>query len=181
MRKAIASKKVILKNSSDKMVQKYMECVRDLWEHELVLQMDEHVQHCNTSRLQHAINVSYYSFLWSEKMGLDSRSAARAGLLHDLYFYSWTTEKTSRKGHLSNHPKLAYENAIKITEVNAVEKDAIINHMWPCTIQLPQYKESYVVTMADKLCTVLEVVERQSVKVSQRKRKPQISYAHDTK
>lgn len=42
-----------------------------------------------TSRFQHSLNVSYYSFIICRKFGLDAYSAARAGLLHDLYYYDW--------------------------------------------------------------------------------------------
>ena len=44
----------------------------------------------------------------------------------------------------------------KITELNEIEEDAIKKHMWPCTVVPPKYKESYAVTLADKLCAVIE-------------------------
>ena len=56
-------------------------------------------------------SVSYYSFLICRRMGWDYRSAARAGLLHDLYFYDWRTKKYIRSGHASWHPRVALDNA----------------------------------------------------------------------
>lgn len=84
MEKAIGSK-VNLKNMEDMLAVEYMSCVWDLMDEQKIQKLDEHVQHCNTSRLQHSINVSYYSFLICRFMGWDYRSAARAGLLHDMF------------------------------------------------------------------------------------------------
>jgi len=160
MHKAIGSKKDFGNLSEDELLAEYNECVQDLLDHEMVRKMDSFVQHCNTSRLQHSINVSYYSFLVCYRMGWDYRSAARAGLLHDLFFYDWRTKKGLRTHHASWHPRVALDNARKITELNKVEKDAISKHMWPCTLVPPRYIESYVITFVDKVCAVCEVAER---------------------
>ena len=31
--------------------------------------------------------------------------------------------------------------------------------MWPCIINFPKYKESYIVSFADKFCAVLEFAD----------------------
>lgn len=160
MYKAICSKKNLTHGVKDEIAVEYRECVEGVLNNSMVLEMDNHFQHCQTSRLQHSINVSYYSYRMCKALGWDYKSAARAGLMHDLYFYSWTDDKSERSGHLTKHPQLAFENAEKVTQINAIEKDAIVKHMWPCTPVPPRYKESYAVTVADKVCTVLEVVER---------------------
>ena len=36
------------------------------------------------------------------------------------------------------------------------EKDIILKHMWPVTIKLPKYKESYIVSSVDKYCALAE-------------------------
>lgn len=159
MHKAIGSKKDFSNLSEDELLAEYNECVRDIIDHEMVNKMDSFVQHCNTSRLQHSINVSYYSFLICYRMGWDYRSAARAGLLHDLFLYDWRTKKGATH-HASWHPRVALDNASKITELNKIEKDAIRKHMWPCTLTPPRYIESYVITFVDKVCAVCEVAER---------------------
>ena len=93
-------------------------------------------------------------------LGWDYHSAARAGLLHDLYFYDWRVKKYIRSSHSSWHPRIALLNAQKITKLNKVEMDAIRKHMWPCTLIPPRYIESYVVTFVDKICAVCEFAER---------------------
>ena len=97
MRSAIGSKINLI--SSDELAKIYMECVFDIFENEKVKKLDRCEQHNHTSRLQHSINVSYYSFLICHKFGWDYRSAARAGLLHDLFFYDWRIKKALRSIH----------------------------------------------------------------------------------
>ena len=94
MHSAIGSRKDFSNLDEDQLLAEYKECIGDILYNEQVQKLDLHTQHCNTSRLQHSINVSYYSFLICYKMGWDYRSAARAGLLHDLYFYDWRVKNT---------------------------------------------------------------------------------------
>ena len=158
MEKAIGSK-VNLKNLDDTLAIEFMSCISDIYYNEKIQKLNKYEQHCHTSRLQHSINVAYYSFIICKFLGWDFRSAARAGLMHDMFYYDWRTKNTARKrNHAAWHPRVAYDNARKITNVNDIEKDAIIKHMWPCTFALPKYKESYVVTFVDKTCAVFEAV-----------------------
>lgn len=133
----------------------YLSCVGDLLENKEVKKLDDFSQHIGTSRLQHSLNVSYYSFLISRRMGGDYRSAARAGILHDLYLYDRHVDKGD-ENHIFRHPKEALKNAQALTELNEIEKDAIVNHMWPLSRHNPRYFESYVVSAADKYTTLLE-------------------------
>ncbi len=160
MTRAIGSRKDFAAMEEDSLLSQYQDCVSDLICQDMVQKMREYVQHCQTSRLQHSINVSYYSFLICYKLGWDYRSAARAGLLHDLFFYDWRKKSKLRGNHAAWHPRVAYDNAKKICELNDIEKDAILKHMWPCTLVPPKYKESYVLTMVDKICAVMEATER---------------------
>lgn len=141
----------------------FMDCIKDIYENERVKKLDNWEQHNHTSRLQHSINVAYYSYIVCRKLGWDCRSAARAGMLHDLYFYDWRVPSSIRGNHALWHPLIALDNAKKITELNKIEIDAIKNHMWPCTIRPPRYKESYVITFADKLCATMEFFDGISV------------------
>ena len=169
MHKAIGSRKDFSRPDEDSLLAEYKACVEDLLGHEMVQKMDNHVQHCDTSRLQHSINVSYYSFLICYRMGWDYRFAARAGLLHDLFFYYCRPKKAIRSNHAAWHPRVAYDNAKKITELNKVETDAILKHMWPCTPVPPRYVESYVLTFVDKISAIFEVAEKKSAKVFKRR------------
>jgi len=137
--------------------EEFFECIYDLLESEEVQNLENYMQHRKSTRLEHCLNVAYFSFKTAKKMGYDYRSAARGGLLHDLYFYDWddlTDEEAKR--HLQSHPKIALDNAQKLCELNGIERDIILKHMWPMTLVPPRYKESYVVTMMDKYCAVIE-------------------------
>lgn len=157
MIKAIGSK-VWLDSVESLYAIEFRSCVEDLLKMEDVKNLDNYVQHFNTSRLQHSINVAYYSYLVCRKLGFDYRSAARAGILHDLYLYDWKIEKQPEGRHASAHPQIALRNARRIVELNEIEIDAIIKHMWPLTIMPPRYKESMVLTFVDKYCAVAEVI-----------------------
>ena len=164
MEKAIGSR-VNLFNIENMLAVEYMDCVSDIIDHEKIKKLDDYEQHCHTSRLQHSLNVSYYSFLICRFFGWDYRSAARAGLMHDLYFYDWRTTKVKGTNHAAWHPRVALDNAKKVTDLNRVEEDAILTHMWPCTLRPPRYKESYVLTFADKICALFEVTDNQLSRV----------------
>ena len=154
--KAIWSKRK-LTNNEDELAKEFIECIKDIIHLDEVKELDNFVQHCNTSRLQHSLNVSYYSFLWAKRKGLDYKSVARAGILHDLYLYDWRQVETEQH-HAFHHPKEALKNAEMLTELNEIEKDAIVNHMWPLSEAFPKYKESYILSWVDKYCAVAEVI-----------------------
>jgi len=134
--------------------EKYYECIKDLYNHDVVKQMDEYIQHGKTTTLDHCIRVSYTSYKIAKFFKLDYISAARAGLLHDLYLYDWHTNNEKTKffeKHGFSHPKKALENASKYFDLKDVEKDIIVKHMWPLTLRnVPQYRESFVVSFVDK-------------------------------
>jgi len=136
------------------------EIIGNLLGTDLVKKLDEYEQHCGTSRLQHCVNVAYYSYCISKVFHLDYRSSARGALLHDLFFYNWKESGISCRAHVSNHPQVALENAERVTTINKIERDIIAKHMWPLTLVPPRYAESYVVSFADKFCTVMEVFSR---------------------
>ncbi len=157
MQKAIGSK-INLSEYDTFFSIEFNECIGDLLELEAVQELDKYFQHCNTSRLQHSINVSYYSYLICKLLHFKYKAAARGGLLHDLFHYDWRTTKFEEGNHAFNHPKIALENARKNCELNEIEEDAIVNHMWPLSDKMPRYKESMVVSFVDKYCAVCEVL-----------------------
>ena len=69
----------------------YMECVKDILAHPVFNSMDQYIQHGNTTCKTHCIQVSYLGYRICRRYGGNWRSAARAGLLHDLFLYDWHT------------------------------------------------------------------------------------------
>lgn len=158
MTKAIGSK-VKLDELENKVAKEFIGCIDELLKCENVKELDNFSQHLNTSRLQHSINVAYYSYLICKHLKFDYRSAARAGLLHDLYLYNRHIQK-HEQSHTIYHPKEALKNAKEIAELNKIEEDAILKHMWPLCKGMPKYKETVVVTFADKYCATAEFIKQ---------------------
>lgn len=133
--------------------------IEDLINNETVCKMKNFKQHYNTSTYDHCLNVAYLSYIVCKKLKLDYISATRAGMLHDLFLYDWRNSRKLlklEKAHAFIHPKIAFENASKLFELNEKEKDIILKHMWPVTIALPKYKESYIITFIDKFSAIRE-------------------------
>lgn len=132
--------------------------VADLISHNDIQMMKQFKHHSSVTCFEHSVNVSICSYLLCKTIGLDYKSAARGGLLHDLFLYDWRVTKLDDGKHGFVHPKIALINAERLFELNDIEKDIIIKHMFPLTLRPPMYMESMVVCMIDKLCTVLEVI-----------------------
>lgn len=149
----------------------FKELIQDLLRTPEVLGLDNYDQHLNTSRLQHSLNVAYYAYLISKNMEVNHKDLVRGALLHDLFLYDWREVNASAQEHFHLHPRVALDNAKKITEVSEVMEDVIVNHMWPLGSSKPKTKEAWIVQASDKLCTVFEI----SYQSLQALRHPQLS------
>lgn len=129
--------------------QEYLTLVGDLLAQPAVQKLANYTQHHHSDRLQHSIAVSFDSYELAKKMHLDYQSVARAGLLHDLFYYDWRTTKFDLGSHAFIHPRVALRNAEKITPLNEMEKDIILKHMFGATLALPKYRESLLVSLVD--------------------------------
>jgi uncharacterized protein len=127
----------------------YMAIVNDLLAQPVVQKLADYTQHHHSNRLQHSIAVSYDSYRIAKRLHLDYRSTARAGLLHDLFYYDWRTTKFDLGTHAFIHPRVALRNAEKITPLNKKEKDIILKHMFGATMATPRYPESLIVSLVD--------------------------------
>ena len=139
----------------------FMNIINDLINNETVQQMKNFRQHFDTSCYEHCLEVAYWSYLFCKKHNLDYISVARAGMLHDLFLYDWRySHKDLGKWHAFYHPKVALNNASKLFILNNKEKDIILKHMWPVTFfQFPKYKESFIITITDKLSAIKSWLE----------------------
>ena len=109
--------------------------------------------------------------------------------LHDLFLYDWHThaKRTGDHFHGMTHPKRALMNAEKFFDLNSIERDIIINHMWPVTLfSVPRTKEGWITTLADKYCGSFETAQRKESDPVKKKRGmdrivERFSYLVDTK
>ena len=134
--------------------------IQDLIKNETVQKMRSFKQHSNTSCYKHCLQVAFYTYIICKKLHLDYISATRGAMLHDLFLYDWHTHILEAKKftdmHAFSHPKTALKNATAIFNLNEIEQDVILNHMWPITIKIPHFKETLVVTFADKFSAMKE-------------------------
>lgn len=134
----------------------YCDIINDLIKRPEVLRLRNYVQHHHSDRLTHSLTVSYQSYLWAKKLHLDARAVARAGLLHDMFYYDWRETKFELGTHAYVHPRVSLRNAEKLTDLSPMEKDIILKHMFGATTELPQYWESLLVDMVDNVAAVQE-------------------------
>jgi uncharacterized membrane protein/HD superfamily phosphodiesterase len=141
----------------------FYEIIDDIYEHEEFLKLKEHYHH-NSSIYEHVMDVSYFSYKVSKFLKLDYKSTTRGALLHDFFLYNWRNHDVpdlpEDKFHGIEHPKIAFTNATRHFPLNDIEKDIIIKHMWPLTLVPPKYKESFIVSFADKYLASKEFVTK---------------------
>lgn len=118
------------------------------------------VQHGAVTRYEHCLSVSYIALELADKLraNVDRRSMVRGALLHDFFMYDWHDPGNLRLMHGFTHAKEALQNAQKEFELNDIERDVIKKHMFPLNIALPRYKETVLVSAADKISAVLETL-----------------------
>lgn len=113
--------------------------------------------HHGNNRLDHINRVAKLSFLVSKRMGLDYISCTRGAMMHDFFTIDDISKRNKKyNDFLKEHPKIALDNSEKYFEVNEVEKDIILSHMYPIVREKPLYKESKIVCMCDKIISIYE-------------------------
>lgn len=134
----------------------YIADVADVLNAPCIKRLDNYNQHMGTTRLSHSISVSYKSFTLARLLGWDSRAVARAGLMHDMFYYNFRDTDYTAKEHCRLHPQIAFRNAKRHFNLSKLEGDIIKSHMWLATWTKPHHKEAYLVTAVDKYCAVAE-------------------------
>ncbi len=120
----------------------------------------KNIPHHDSNRLDHSLKVSYLSYNICKKLNFNYECAAKAGLLHDFYFNrieECSTFKDKAELFMNEHPEDAVVNAESRFYLSPLEKDIIVSHMWPASKHMPKYKESFVVSFADKVFSFKEV------------------------
>lgn len=141
-------------------IENFLALIEDLLASEPVQRMKLYVHHGNTTCYAHCVSVAYYSYQFAVETDakVNLRSLVRGALLHDLFLYDWHEKNAGhpQQFHGFQHPAIALRNAEKYFDIDFIQRDIIIHHMWPLTPVPPLTKEGYIVTMADKYCAVAE-------------------------
>lgn len=138
----------------------FLDIIRDIIDHPAFGRLKEYGHH-DATIYHHVRRVAYISYRICRKWNLDYRSAARGALLHDFFLYDWRTGRDRPyhgKLHGFLHSRVALRNALKHFDVNPIERDIILRHMWPLTLIPPRYRESFIVTFVDKWVASRELI-----------------------
>ena len=118
------------------------------------------IKHHGQNRFDHSLKVAYYSYKIARFLKLDYESVARGGLLHD-FFYEKNENKSisTRMKTLIEHPNYALDKATSKFDLNDKEKNIIVSHMFPVSLHLPLYLESWIVDLVDDAVAISELYE----------------------
>lgn len=121
-----------------------------------------YIQHGTIPVHRHCLDVASQSIKISKflRIPCNQRALIRGALLHDYFLYDWhdKTRENYQTLHGFYHPGIALKNAEKEYRLSDREKDIIKKHMWPLTIVPPMCREAWIVTTADKYCSLLETL-----------------------
>ena len=122
-----------------------------------------HIQHGTMTVHNHCMDVARYSLILNKKLGIgcNKHDLIRGALLHDYFLYDWHDKaylSQRKRLHGFHHPMTALQNAEKEYQLNDIQREIIKKHMWPLSVVPPVCREAWVVTAADKYCSVMETV-----------------------
>lgn len=133
-----------------------MYLVSDILDNQAFLNI-KNCKHHGINRLEHSMRVSYYSYKIAKKIKLNYTDIARGGLLHDFFCDKDFAEK-KQKFSFAIHPYQSLKNANNNFNLSDLEKDIIINHMFPTLPhKIPKYIESWLVSIVDKIVAIYEL------------------------
>lgn len=137
----------------------YYEIVKKILEHSEFQKRKDFLHHENESVYEHSLKVSQLSYKIAKKIGVDYKSAALGGILHDFYTKPWqedTEKKPFLKKHGFTHAKEACDNTkIYFSDILTPKiENIILRHMFPLNITPPKYIESWIVTISDKIVSI---------------------------
>lgn len=144
---------------------------KDILESPNFIASDKHCQHGTISVKTHSEQVALSALKLARKLPVKFREKEliRGALLHDYFQYDWHNKKVDIASimrfyemHGFTHPRTALENAEKEFQLSKREKEIIKKHMWPLTVIPPMCREAWVVTCADKYCSLLETLHIQN-------------------
>ncbi|MBR0536993.1 MAG: HD domain-containing protein [Clostridia bacterium] len=137
----------------------FFDLVGDLYFSDEVQYLKRYEQHSSINRLDHVRSVTYVSYVYAIKMGLDVKAAVRGAVLHDLFYYDWHDSAMWHRPHGFLHPRFALHNARLLNPaISKKEENIIRRHMFPLTPTPPRYAEGWVVSLSDKYCATVEML-----------------------
>lgn len=106
----------------------------------------------------HSLRTAEAAVLLGRLFGEDQASLAKIALCHDLGILG--REKFhSPVECLKEHPACSVEKAKElIPNITQKEQDAILTHMWPLYSMRPESGEGWILSVADKIASVWDIL-----------------------
>jgi uncharacterized protein len=148
--------------------EEYLYIIKNIMANEEFKKIDN-IKHHNTTRLDHSLKVSYYSYKIAKTLRLDYEEVARGGLLHDFYIdriAECRKIKDKIKLFSTKHPKDAVNNSLNNFSLSEKEINIIETHMFPVDYRIPKYAESWVVSLVDKILSIDEFSKKFGHKIA---------------
>lgn len=144
-------------NAADRRL--FIKSLHRLEQHTRLDDLKQFTQHGSTTCFMHSLAVAYVSIYLARRLHLSCnfRSLLVGALLHDYFLYDWHDRSRSERWHGFRHPRIAYRNASRDWTLDKIEADIIRKHMFPLTPVPPLHRESFLVCLADKLCSTYEI------------------------
>lgn len=135
---------------------KYNNIIKNIIRNPYIKQM-ANIRHHGISRLEHSLKVSYKSYQIAKKLNLDYTSVAISGLIHDFYLEGNERNYLKKFKDTFIHPRKVLNTAKTYFELNELEENIILSHMFPIYPHIPKYKESILVNLVDKVIGAKEL------------------------
>ena len=146
-------------NESDKEILRRV--LQELAKNPRIFEMKKYIQHSEVTTFAHCVRVANTSLMLARSFNweVDREALIRGAMLHDYFLYDWHTRGDGLHGF--HHPGIAARNAKRDFGLNDKEYNIIRSHMWPLTfLHYPKSREAFLVSLADKICSADEVVNR---------------------
>ena len=142
---------------SSKTKEEFYSVVKDITNNKEFNKLNKELHH-GITRYDHSLRVAKWTYQFCELFNIKSiNNTTRAALLHDFYIDDELLGENKFE-KLSDHPNLALENSLKYYKLDNVQQDIIKSHMFPCNLNVPKYKESWIVSTIDKIVGAYEML-----------------------
>jgi uncharacterized protein len=130
----------------------------DILKSDGMIESKNYIQHGDTSVYHHCVLVAAICLAMAKKLKIevDEKTLVRGALLHDYFLYDWHEKDDDHKWHGFIHEKRALKNAQRDFKLNHIEENMIESHMFPLNFNLPRFRESILLCVADKVSAVME-------------------------
>ena len=134
----------------------------DILNNERFKSLDKELHH-GITRYQHSMHVAKTTYFFLDLFKSKKKNdVTKAALLHDFYNDEEIDEYNAVE-KLNVHPTIALKNAKANFNINEIQEDIIVNHMFPSTKSIPKTKYGWLVSFVDKGVAIYEMAHYKAI------------------